>query len=255
MGNRYNFNLHIEQHNDKGCMVFNEKITGGFFMMPGAILNTAKDHDEYEPKDHDEYERKDWRRSAARHEDCVEYAEVVPEHAEAVPDGPFSEDKLKRVIADITRRFRFSGHQLGSLMVVSSDGQKSEYQVTNADIRSLFSACFSKKAGDNRAKMWTMLTENRFGAEHVENEAFFRTTVLNIIGLFKAYGLLRGASISLAMSVFDVKTKSERGSCKKSVDRGCNFMYHAKISPLPVVVKHCIDLWMEQLSAGFSASE
>ena len=166
---------HNEMHN---CNVFNGDIYGGNFPLPGGqvIINQILDPKQMKKQ-------------------MQEQAQNTRESAEN------RDEKRKKVMEDIIRRFDFSPEQLAS--------DRKGKPITNEHLGITFAQVFGLRTAHTPLEkielveqLWSLLTESRKQCYKEKNEDFFRQTVLNILGYFKDAGVINGLPHSLAQSVF-----------------------------------------------------
>ena len=166
---------HNEMHN---CNVFNGDIYGGNFPLPGGqvIINQILDPKQMKKQ-------------------MQEQAQNTRESAEQ------RDEKKKKVMEDIIRRFDFSPEQLKT----DNKGKpitNERLGITFAQVFGLRAAHTSNEKTELVEQLWSLLTESRKQCSKEKNEDFFRQTVLNILGLFEKAGVIRDLPQSLAQSVF-----------------------------------------------------
>lgn len=166
---------HNEMHN---CNVFNGDIYEGYFPLPGGqvIINQILDPKQMKKQ-------------------MQEQAQNTRESAEQ------RDEKRKKVMEDIIRRFDFSPEQLKT--------DRKGKPITNEHLGIAFAQVFGLRAAHTPhgktklvEQLWSLLTESRKQCFKEKNEDFFRQTVLNILGYFKEAGVINGSPQSLAQSVF-----------------------------------------------------
>ena len=189
---------HNEMHN---CNVFNGDIYGGNFPLPGGqvIINQILDPKQMKKQ-------------------MQEQAQNTRESAEN------RDEKRKKVMEDIIRRFDFSPEQL-------TDDRKGK-PITNERLGIAFAQVFGLRAAHTPLEkielvdqLWSLLTESRKQCFKEKNEDFFRQTVLNILGSFKDARVISGLPHSLAQSVFpgispDLARNISRGTTSTVFPKG-----------------------------------